>query len=277
VGRFWRAEVLGSSVTPGVGGKKKKKGKGVGEDSSRRLGTLSKSDLGKMLSKALKLSFTREVEIIASTLQPASSVHTFTFQLPAGSDSPATSSNGILRTSMLSTTTAGDRSTIGNFPYMDPAFPRPSSTYLGPAAGTFAAGATAPEPNPVVTYHGVCLTVWSHADEDRSAAIRRTLETAARNRPGARSPKVSTMSMETDTGKGQRRRKKKTSPWSATEAEESEADFGESDIDGGLNVNTENPGASTLFLPPNTVFWLPYALSMLISGHVPSTLGSFYH
>ena len=265
VGRFWRAEVLGSSVTPGVGGKKKKKGKGVGEDGTRRLGTLSKGDLGKMLSKALKLSFTREVEIIASTLQPASSVHTFTFQLPTGFDGPATASNGILRTSMLSTTTAGDRSTIGNFPYMDPAFPRPSSTYLGPAAGTFATGAAATEPNPVVTYHGVCLTVWSHADEDRSAAIRRTLETAARNRPGVRSPKVSTLSMDTDNGKGPRRRKKKASPWSATEAEESEADFGESDIDGGLNINTENPGASTLFLPPNTVFWLPYALSMLFS------------
>lgn len=49
VGRFWRAEVLGSSVTPGVG-KKKRRGKGVGDDhSSKRLGTLSKSDLGKML------------------------------------------------------------------------------------------------------------------------------------------------------------------------------------------------------------------------------------
>lgn len=138
VGRFWRAEVLGSSVTPGVG-KKKRRGKGVGDDhSSKRLGTLSKSDLGKMLSKSLKLSFPREVEIIASTLQPASTVHTFTFQLPMGPDGPTTSSNGLLRTSMLSTTTAtaDNRTTMtglnSNYPYMDPAFPRPSSTYLGP-------------------------------------------------------------------------------------------------------------------------------------------------
>ena len=31
-------------------------------------------------------------------------------------------------------------------------------------------------PGTTITYHGVCLTVWSHADAERSAAIRRTSE-----------------------------------------------------------------------------------------------------
>lgn len=65
VNRWWRPEVLGSTVTPGtqqssssaasLSGKKKK---------TRRddpAGALSKQDVGKMLSKALKLSFTRSV------------------------------------------------------------------------------------------------------------------------------------------------------------------------------------------------------------------------
>ena len=270
MGRFWRAEVLGSSVTPGVG-KKRRRGKGVGDDhGSKRLGTLSKNDLGKMLSKALKLSFTREVEIIASTLQPASTVHTFTFQLPSGPDGPTTNSNGLLRTSILSASSTGDRATTiagSNYPYMDPAFPRPSSTYLGPAAGTtFDPNTVTADMQPSVTYHGVCLTVWSHADEERTAAIRRTLETAARHRPsnagtgpGGRGPKYSLASSKRSIGK--RSANASAGPWSPTDVEDTDADVDGSDADPGLGGNTEGVGASTLFLPPNAVFWLPYALS----------------
>lgn len=277
VGRWWRAEVLGSSVTPGVGGRRKRRGKGVGDDGSgKKKGGLSKSDLGKMLSKALKLSFTREVEIIASTLQPASSVHTFTFQLAnSGNDSISGGNGGngmMMRTSMISTTTgfsAGDRSSGATFPYLDPNFPRPSSTYLGPTSNSLSPAAE--NTSPGTTYHGVCLTVWSHADEERSMAIRRTLETAARNEPGGRagprSHKISVGSLATETdaggpGPGARRRRKPKSSgaWSGTEQEDSGTELGDSDTDMGA-AGGPGLGASTLFLPPNTVFWLPYALS----------------
>ena len=110
-------------------------------------------EVGKMLSKALKvsplslfvpgssnicflqLSFTREVEVIASTLQPASTVHTFSFTLPAPSTPLAPSSMGLLRSSVLSGTPS-DRpvSNITSlFPYHDPFSPaRLSSLFLGP-------------------------------------------------------------------------------------------------------------------------------------------------
>ena len=62
VSRWWRPEVLGSTISPGTsGGKRKKKGKG-GDDASPAAaafsssGYLSKQDVGKMLSKALKVS-----------------------------------------------------------------------------------------------------------------------------------------------------------------------------------------------------------------------------
>jgi nicotinamide N-methyltransferase len=56
VNRWWRAEVLGSTVSPGAGGgKKKRKVKGDTEV-LKGAGALSKQEVGKMLSKALKVS-----------------------------------------------------------------------------------------------------------------------------------------------------------------------------------------------------------------------------
>lgn len=58
VNRWWRAEVLGSTVSPGVGGGKKKKvskGHGSQTEISKGPGALSKQETAKMLSKALKV------------------------------------------------------------------------------------------------------------------------------------------------------------------------------------------------------------------------------
>ena len=53
VNRWWRPEVLGSTVSPGAGGgKKKRRGK---NEEMKIAGALSKSEVGKMLSKALKV------------------------------------------------------------------------------------------------------------------------------------------------------------------------------------------------------------------------------
>ncbi|KAG8741009.1 hypothetical protein FRC10_003468 [Ceratobasidium sp. 414] len=287
VGRWWRAEVLGSSVSPGVGRSRKKSKKerkengaeGVIPDgakaSPRGSGALGKADLGRMLSKALKLSFPREVEIVAATLQPASTTHTFTFQIPANASSGVPQSHSAqtahlpgLRNSVMSSSTTATY----NHPYVDPTLPRPSSTYLGPPSSAHLPPSTSPtstsDPSGdrgLVTYHGVCLTVWSHADEERSLAIRRALESAARSRRG------SGASAGTATPNTPLRRTKGSAtspggPW--TDAEESETDafsMSESDAEV-MNPNGVGMGASNLFLPQNTVFWLPYALT-LVSRH----------
>jgi nicotinamide N-methyltransferase len=57
VNRWWRPEVLGSTVSPGAGGSKKKKRGGKSEEVMKGAGALSKQEVGKMLSKALKVSF----------------------------------------------------------------------------------------------------------------------------------------------------------------------------------------------------------------------------
>ncbi|KAG6900135.1 hypothetical protein C0993_002480 [Termitomyces sp. T159_Od127] len=196
VSRWWRPEVLGSTVSPGAGGGKKKK-RGKGEEVTKGAGALSKQEVGKMLSKALKLSFTREVEVIASTLQPASTIHTFTFTLPAPNTPLApTPSGDLLRASVLSSTDNRSSAATFAYPYTDDPFARPSSAYLGPPSllghGTSSNAVIAkndinPSGSSTITYYGVCLTVWSHADAERSTAIRRTLEAGRSRKESAQS------------------------------------------------------------------------------------------
>lgn len=55
VSRWWRPEVLGSTVSPGAGGGGKKKRRGKVEETMKGAGALTKQEVGKMLSKALKV------------------------------------------------------------------------------------------------------------------------------------------------------------------------------------------------------------------------------
>lgn len=70
VNRWWRPEVLGSTVSPGAGGgsSKKNRKKGKVEDGFSSAGYLSKQDVGKILSKALKVSFFPPIVMINSLI-----------------------------------------------------------------------------------------------------------------------------------------------------------------------------------------------------------------
>lgn len=56
VGRFWRPEVLGSTVTPGAGGVRKKSRKARNDVATIGMGAIPKQDVAKMLSKTLKVN-----------------------------------------------------------------------------------------------------------------------------------------------------------------------------------------------------------------------------
>jgi EEF1A N-terminal glycine/lysine methyltransferase len=213
-------------------------------------------------------------------------------------------------------TNTDPRSSVVTFPYPYSEDPfsrhaRPSSAFLGPPStslsphhGTHTSGVNSSPTikNPLagnagntVTYHGVCLTVWSHADAERSAAIRRTLE-ASRSRKESgnslngrrKSSRVSVTSA--DPARQARRRGKSRGPWSAgtdaeTDLEGAETDgdvdgaVSESDFEVASTIGGHGPGESTLFLPGDTVFWLPYALSKVLVLHTNANIliapGSF--
>lgn len=132
-----------------------------------------------------------------------------------------------------------------------------------------------------VAYYGVCLTVWSHADAERSSAIRRTLEAGRSRKESAQSLVASrlkhlradmsgALSDGPDPTTQARRSAKKSArgPWGDAETDggetEGEGAMSESDFEIASTVG-HGPGESTLFLPGDTVFWLPYALSKLLS------------
>jgi nicotinamide N-methyltransferase len=208
---------------------------------------------------------------------------------------------GFLRSSVLSSAPSDRPTSNGTslFPYQDPfSYARPSSSFLGPPGlfppsssstpgvnqlGQGSNGATHDAPGSTITYHGVCLTVWSHADAERSAAIRRTLEAGRSRKESAQSliaARLKGLRADTQDPTIQARRKNKRNrrgPWAnnggATDGEtdmDAETDGGvsESDYEVGSIGQSHNPGESTLFLPGDTVFWLPYALSTYITLRV---------
>ena len=176
-----------------------------------------------------------------------------------------------------------------NYPYSDDPFARPSTAYLGPpsflghsshnapagGSGNNTSDINQPTGN-TVTYHGVCLTVWSHADAERSTAIRRTLEAGRSRKESAQSAMtarlknlradVSGSTSDTQDPTSQARKNAKRSsrgPWADVETDgetEAEGAMSESDFEIASTIG-HGPGESTLFLPGDTVFWLPYALS----------------
>ena len=145
--------------------------------------------------------------------------------------------------------------------------PRPSSTYLGPSSATAQEALTSSKP-PTVQYYGVCLTVWSHADQERSLAIRRTLEAASRARkesgpiPSNAGGVGKPPSFDPST---MAKRMAKRSLWSGTDGEtdaETEEGASESDMD-----NASKVGESTLFLPGDTVsFFLSHPIVVSYPG-----------
>lgn len=190
---------------------------------------------------------------------------------------------------MLSNTDNRSSAATFAYPYTDDPFARPSSAYLGPpsllghGSRSNLAVTNSNDLNQLgsstVQYYGVCLTVWSHADAERSSAIRRTLEAGRSRKESAQSLVASRLknlradvSGVTNDGPDptlQARRSAKKNfrgPWvdGETDGGETEAEgaMSESDFEVASTVG-HGPGESTLFLPGDTVFWLPYALSRL--------------
>lgn len=206
---FWRPEVLGCSICPspadvlaqqqrgelassrgdGASGKKSASGSNPKYiEMADGRGRIEKAETARVLSKALKLSFSREIEIVAghSNNPPTATSHTFSFSVPTvspaggqlldrqGGGNSSTDSRmgtGAIGVSHQKTAAAtgegfGLASSMGN-------------TMNG---GRGAGAGVGHEENPApATFYGVCLTVWSAADERRTKAIKKELSRASRH------------------------------------------------------------------------------------------------
>lgn len=217
VGRFWRPEVLGCSICPplnpvdeqpakaplspaSTSEKKDAKTSAWGSDKKNGSnpkfiemadgrGGIERAETARVLSKALKLSFTREIEISSGPVHfpPSSTSHTFSFSVPtvksSASGGAARPSTDVRKATAPFSVGAANVHNVRSFSAVGEGFGLEGvSSRL--AAGTTSAGEDTPS---VATFYGSVLTVWSAADEKRAKAIRKELSRLAKARANGRS------------------------------------------------------------------------------------------
>ncbi|CAH7686965.1 hypothetical protein BY996DRAFT_4575833, partial [Phakopsora pachyrhizi] len=144
--RFWRPEVLGTTTTGDACLAKRNPDIIRPITSSSQIDPdhlISKHELNQIQAKTMKLCFPREVEVIASTLQPPSTTHCFNFSIPIPSNN-----NSYYRYDHNSHRYSQLESSVA----------------------------------PQKTYYGACLQVWSHSDLKRTQAIKKILVEGPKSR-----------------------------------------------------------------------------------------------
>ncbi|WWD00736.1 hypothetical protein V866_007671 [Kwoniella sp. B9012] len=175
MGLFWRPEMLGSSFS----GEKTEESSRARKDSKSSTFTngLSKDIRGKyvpdagpdgaqrLVSKSIKFAHPRDVEVVNSTLSPPTTCHAFTFTIPRHDTLAA-----IART-RLDSAVSGAPNTLSMLSAIDEYGNFDPSLHLqarGNPNVRNSNSASATE----LTFHGVTLTVWTHADRDRAVQLK---------------------------------------------------------------------------------------------------------
>ncbi|GAA5850170.1 hypothetical protein JCM8547_001029 [Rhodosporidiobolus lusitaniae] len=225
VPRFWKPEVLGLQVS----------GEGGNKEGAKELISLSREEVQKVQSKAVKLAFDRDVEIVSSASQPSATTSIFSFTL-------TTSSSGL-----------------------------PLSSLSGSPSASFSSSrSSASSTTTSTTYHCVSLLVWSHADSARSTAIRASLAQGAAE---ARAEAIKRAAKAARAGKklGEKLARQMSSPMGINGGAREWANGLVSDTEGETEANfTESEwefaaAATPAFdtFPSSTPLWLPYSLILI--------------
>lgn len=217
VGRFWRPEVLGCSICPPINpveevpktplspqspsDKKDAKSSAWGSNNDKKNGSnpkfiemadgrggIERAETARVLSKALKLSFTREIEISTGPIHfpPSSTSHTFSFSVPtvksSASGGAARPSTDVRNAGAPFSVSAANVHNTRSFSAVGEGFGLEGVSSRLPAG----AGGSGDDTPGVATFYGSVLTVWSAADDKRAKAIRKELGRLAKARATAR-------------------------------------------------------------------------------------------
>ncbi|WVQ69409.1 uncharacterized protein L199_007626 [Kwoniella botswanensis] len=298
MGLFWRPEMLGSSFS----GEKTEETSRARKDSKSSTFTngLSKDIRGKyvpdagpdgaqrLVSKSIKFAHPRDVEVVNSTLSPPTTCHAFTFTIPRHDTLAA-----IART-RLDSAVSGAPNTLSMLSAIDEHGNFDPSLHLqarGNPNVRNSNSASATE----LTFYGVTLTVWTHADRDRAVQLKSIKMRAERAKLGQGSlnsinplaqhqRKSSTAPSEgkkggTKRGSLQYMMGRNQSEGDITGTSETETGMSDSDLEGPLGRrammrNTMNSDRlSTVDSVPEDVaaaydeasdiFWMPYAITLV--------------
>ncbi|WVQ79913.1 hypothetical protein IAT38_002014 [Cryptococcus sp. DSM 104549] len=317
LGLFWRPDMLGSSFsgdklgaptsTPADDSGKGRTRKDSKASTYSNGGGLSKDLRGKyvpdagplgpqrLVAKTLKFAHARDVEVVNSTLAPPTTCHAFTFTTPRHDTLAA-----VARTRLASA--------ASDLPGSSPLAPGSTSTPAprgGPAypAATTRGMANATE----ITFYGVTLTVWTHADRERAIQLKgiklraNRLKLGTQNSTGSMNPaspqphgahrKAST----TSDRKGRSRRSlgymlRNQSEGDVTVGSETETGMSDSDMEVGggggrrgmrgwaerLSVVESVPeDARAAYDEQSDIFWMPYAITMVSRYPIYDTLQDY--
>lgn len=208
IDRFWRPEVLGCSICPPPAevlghtqasssaldeqsGASKWEGRTSNKDESKKSqspkfiemndgrGATEKAETARVLSKALKLSFTREVEVVAEQghYPPKATSHTFSFSvptIPSSGEAYERTADGRKVAMATGVSVGGAANGVGEG-YGLTSHRNGSNTGYGNSID---------EGPRLATFYGVALTVWSAADEKRAKVIRKELAKAKKQNGG---------------------------------------------------------------------------------------------
>ncbi|KAJ1026926.1 hypothetical protein NDA16_002219 [Ustilago loliicola] len=271
VGRFWRPEVLGCSICPpvnpldeglksplspgSISDKKEAKASAWGSDKKSASnpkfiemadgrGGVERAETARVLSKALKLSFTREIEISSGPINfpPSSTSHTFSFSVPtvksSASGGAARPSTDVRKASQPFSVSAANVHNTRSFSAVGEGFGLEGVSSRLPA-GAGGAGEDTPG---VATFYGSVLTVWSAADEKRAKAIRKELSRLAKARANGRPGTNKNVNNE------------------------------------GEDIDDDFEGTSALghsLLPDNNAFFMPYAICIVSRYPIYNLLGDW--
>ncbi|ODN79529.1 hypothetical protein L202_03489 [Cryptococcus amylolentus CBS 6039] len=299
LGLFWRPEMLGSSFS---GDKQDRTGSTAPEDGTRTRkdsksstftnGGLSKdlrgrhvADAGpggaqRLVSKAIKSAHPRDVEVVNSALAPPTTCHAFSFSIPRQDTLAAVARE------RLGSAVSGMRNA--------------SAAELDrPAPETSKNMTSATE----LTYYGVTLTVYSHADKDRALQLKVIKTRSERLKLGTQSslnsmnpvspnyhpPGTRKASTTSDRKRGRRHLGnvlRNQSEGDVTLGSETETGVSDSDMEGPLSrrrwagdrlsvVESVPEDVRAVFDEQNDVFWMPYAITIVSRFPIYDTLQDY--
>ncbi|WAQ82704.1 hypothetical protein PtA15_3A68 [Puccinia triticina] len=237
--RFWRPEVLGTTVS-GQETPDPARESNSPPDIGAGPEPISKDELSKIQGKAIKLAFARELEVIASPVQPPSTTHCFSFTVPA---QPGDDLSG----------------SLGH--QWDPSLTSSSTD-------------SATRQPPEKTYYAACLQVWSHSDRRRADAICKTLQEGSKavNSPMGLLPSSADLSSNAAVYHSQLNGLSTAAAPSAagesTDTDDPEGFFSDSEWETGTELLSDHIASrltnnTSTQTAPNAPLWLPFCLVLI--------------
>ncbi|WVQ75890.1 hypothetical protein IAR50_005524 [Cryptococcus sp. DSM 104548] len=282
LGLFWRPEMLGSSFS---GDKHDRGGSTAPEDGTRarkdsKASTLTNGGLSKDL-RGRHVADAGPVEVVNSALAPPTTCHAFSFSIPRQDTLAAVARE------RLDSAVSGMRNNS-------------AADLDRPAPSTNKSMASATE----LTYYGVTLTVYSHADKDRALQLKVIKSRSDRLKLGTQNSLNSmnpvspnyhppgTRKASTTSDRKQRGRRhlghvlRNASEGDVTLGSETETGVSDSDMEGPLSrrrwagdrlsvVESVPEDVRAVFDEQNDVFWMPYAITIVSRFPIYDTLQDY--